>query len=508
MLRILLSFVLVVGCAAHALADTRGALVLKPVDASAPLTLYGQSYALVIGIDAYANGWPRLSNAVRDAKAVADALQQRGFEVSLKTNLGSDDLERVIEDFIYERGNDPEARLMIWYAGHGHMIGDEAYLVPADAPAAQDDLQFRRKAMSMRDFGKFMREVRSKHVLAIFDSCFSGNVFETARAAYSAAITHAVSLPVRQMISSGESQQTVSDDGTFRRLFLDALSGDEPNADANKDGYLTGSELGLFLSDKITSLTNGRQSPRYGKLRELGFDRGDFVFQVGTGSEQQQSVEVAALPAPSPALPTETSQETAPEARSSQPSTGEELVLSGNQTVVLMDNRLTFSMIGTPFGARRDLVGVFANGKRKALAIGDSVTAAADESACSITLMQIVAGENKAQFLMQCGSPAAEVTQARASLALKLSAIPGTAETFTMSGGTSRVLQPGSALFAVIKTPYGARKDLVGVVLNGKRSGMAVGHQQRLTSAGKLCTLTATKLHHGENQADFLWRCE
>ena len=284
MLRILLSFVLVVGCAAYALADTRGALVLKPVDASAPLTLYGQSYALVIGIDAYANGWPRLSNAVRDAKAVADALQQRGFEVSLKTNLGSDDLERVIEDFIYERGNDPEARLMIWYAGHGHMIGDEAYLVPADAPAAQDDSQFRRKAMSMRDFGKFMREVRSKHVLAIFDSCFSGNVFETARAAYSAAITHAVSLPVRQMISSGKSQQTVSDDGTFRHLFLDALSGDEPNADANKDGYLTGSELGLFLSDKITSLTNGRQSPRYGKLRELGFDRGDFVFEVGTGA--------------------------------------------------------------------------------------------------------------------------------------------------------------------------------------------------------------------------------
>ena len=58
----------------------------------------------------------------------------------------------------------------------------------------------------MRDFGKFMREVRSKHVLANFDSCFSGNVLETARAAYSAAITHAVSLPVRQMISSGKSQ--------------------------------------------------------------------------------------------------------------------------------------------------------------------------------------------------------------------------------------------------------------------------------------------------------------
>src|SRR5262249_54902327 len=55
----------------------------------------------------------------------------------------------------------------------------------------------------------------------------------------------------------------------------------EPQADANGDGYVTGTELGLFLQQKITNLTNNRQTPRYGKLAGLGFDRGDFVFQVG-----------------------------------------------------------------------------------------------------------------------------------------------------------------------------------------------------------------------------------
>ena len=32
--------------------------------------LYGASHALVIGIDNYTNGWPRLSNAVKDARLV------------------------------------------------------------------------------------------------------------------------------------------------------------------------------------------------------------------------------------------------------------------------------------------------------------------------------------------------------------------------------------------------------------------------------------------------------
>ena len=39
----------------------------KDAAISGTVRLYEESYALVIGIDDYTGGWPRLSNAVRDA---------------------------------------------------------------------------------------------------------------------------------------------------------------------------------------------------------------------------------------------------------------------------------------------------------------------------------------------------------------------------------------------------------------------------------------------------------
>lgn len=244
--------------------------------------LYAKSKALVIGIDSYTErGWPKLSGAVKDALGVADALKAQGFVVTLLKDLKSDDLDRALKDFFVVEGADPEARLLLWFAGHDHTIDGEGYIVPADAVGPDNATAFRRRAISVRRFGEYMREAKAKHVLAIFDSCFSGSVFNVARATPPAAITLATAEPVRQFVSSGEAEQLVADDGTFRQLFLDALAGREPQADANGDGYITGSELGLFLHDKLTNLTGNKQTPRYGKLNALGYDRGDFVFEAG-----------------------------------------------------------------------------------------------------------------------------------------------------------------------------------------------------------------------------------
>jgi hypothetical protein len=246
------------------------------------VTLYTKSKALVIGIDGYdGHNWPQLSNGVKDAEEVAKGLAAQGFEVTLKKNLKSDELNRALRSFFIIEGDDPNVRLLLWFAGHGHTIDEEAYLVPADAPSPKSDAEFRDKAVSLRRFAEYMREAKARHVLAIFDSCFSGSVFNVARSRPPPAITLATTQPVREFISSGEAEQVVSDDGTFRKLFLDVLAGKEPDADANHDGYVTGTELGLFLMQKITDLTENRQTPRYGKLNAYGYDRGDFVFQVG-----------------------------------------------------------------------------------------------------------------------------------------------------------------------------------------------------------------------------------
>ncbi len=272
--------------------------------AGGKIELYSASKALVIGIDNYSAGWPRLSGAIADAKAVAEALKRHGFQVTLVTDPAAAALRQAFDDFFITAGAEPDTRLFVWFAGHGHTIknsagSDEGYIVPRDAPSPLvSDTEFRLKAISLRRFGEYMREARAKHVLAVFDSCFGGTVFDVARALPPPAITLATALPVRQFISSGDSGQEVGDDGTFRQLFIDALQGAEPAADINKDGYLTGTGLGQFLYNKMTNLTEQRQTPRYGKLNALGFDRGDFVFRIGEPGASASAKPSQAAPQP------------------------------------------------------------------------------------------------------------------------------------------------------------------------------------------------------------------
>lgn len=241
------------------------------------ITLYEASYALVIGNDAYNNGWPPLTNAIKDAELIAEALEEKGFEVELHKNLDSSRMRQVFIEFFVLKGDNRAARLFVWFAGHGATVDGEGYLIPVDAPAPSNRSRFKLTSLALRDFGTFMRQALAKHVYAIFDSCFAGTVFQSQRAIPPAAITLATTLPVRQFLTSGDEDQTVSDDGTFRELFIRAIRGEE-RSDANGDGYVTASELGMFLGDRITNLTQSAQTPRYGKLRDKDFDRGDFVF--------------------------------------------------------------------------------------------------------------------------------------------------------------------------------------------------------------------------------------
>ena len=241
------------------------------------IDLYSSSHALVIGIDQYSEGWPLLSNAVKDANAVAAALEARGFEVTLKVNLNRNELVAALRSFFIIKGDDPEARLFLWFAGHGHTENNEGFIIPADGAVPEEGAKFRISAIPMRDVSTYVRLAQSKHVLTIFDSCFSGTVFDTSRSKPSKVISMASTRPVRQFLTSGDAYQQVSDDGTFRELFLGALDGEEA-ADLNNDGYITGTELGFFMTIRMTNLTEGRQTPRYGKLRDKEFDRGDYIF--------------------------------------------------------------------------------------------------------------------------------------------------------------------------------------------------------------------------------------
>ena len=263
----------------------RGIQVLIKDKQGKQVGMYKGSHALVIGIDNYTKGWSRLGNAVKDADMIAEELEKQGFEVTLKKDLTGETLRKELRKFFVVKGKNPESRLLLWFSGHGHTIDGEGFLVPVDAPVPTSN-QFMVTSLHMRDFGGLVRLAKSKHVLSIFDSCFAGTIFNTRSGVPSPAITRATVLPVRQFLTSGDANQQVSDDGSFRELFLRAIRGEEW-ADANDDGYLTGSELGSFLSDRVTNLTHAAQVPRYGKLLDVKYDRGDFVFALGRDVYEQ-----------------------------------------------------------------------------------------------------------------------------------------------------------------------------------------------------------------------------
>ncbi len=283
----------VVGMSESAWAASRGIQAVAVSDrAGQRIAFYKESHALVVGVSGYNNGWPSLPGVRKDVTQVREVLEEQGFDVTEVNDPTRRELEDAYRDFIGRYGQDPDNRLLFYFAGHGHSMtlgygGKMGYLVARDAPRPdQDKLGFKNAALSMQVIETYARNIESKHALFVFDACFAGSVFDATRA-LPETIARKTGSPVRQFITSGTAEQEVPDDSVFRGQFVAALRGD---ADADRDGYVTGSELGQFLEKQVTSYTQGAQTPRYGKLRDPLLDKGDFVFALGTAPDVPETV--------------------------------------------------------------------------------------------------------------------------------------------------------------------------------------------------------------------------
>ena len=243
------------------------------------LLLYKDYYALVIGVSNYQK-WPKILFAMQDASEVSGRLEQLGFKTKLVLDPTHREMLTALTEMVYVLGRDENRGLLLYYAGHGETetLADRTkmgYIVPKDCPLLKDDpMGFVTHAISMREIESISLRIRSRHVLMLFDSCFSGSLFALVRA-IPHDITEKSTLPVRQYITAGSEDEEVPDRSIFKRCFLIGLEGD---ADLTGDGYITGSELGMYLSDKVVNYTNRQQHPQYGKINNPDLDRGDFIF--------------------------------------------------------------------------------------------------------------------------------------------------------------------------------------------------------------------------------------
>jgi len=270
-------------------AQDRGMKPIQVIIEGDPITLYQQSHALLIGLSAYQNGWSPLPGVNKDIPRIETVLEANGFQVDVVMNpTNKEELDNAFTGFISKYGASPENRLLFYYAGHVHTIqtswgGELGYIVPCDAPmpARDNPSSFQSKAMEMAQVDIYARRIQAKHAIFIFDACFAGRIFTEDRSGVPEYITYNTTKPVRQFITSGSADEVVADASYFCDQFIEALQG---KADYDKDGYLTGSELGYFLKNEVIRFSNNRQHPQSGKINDSRLDEGDMVFLLNASS--------------------------------------------------------------------------------------------------------------------------------------------------------------------------------------------------------------------------------
>ena len=258
---------------------------------------YGRSHALVIGVGRYSGGWPSLESVDQEVTEVGDVLEQHGFDVRIVLDPSSEEMLDAFRSFINAHGYERDNRLLFYFAGHGHTRDDgrKGYLVPGEAPdPRRDEKGFLRAALPMTQVVAWAKAIEARHALFVFDSCFSGTVFKTRSAPPEPPphITRSLAAPVRQFITAGSAGEAVPAKSVFSPALVRALRG---AADRNNDGYIVGTELGMYLREEVPGYGTG-QVPQFGKIKDPDLDSGDFVFKVPASLRSSQRGPADALP--------------------------------------------------------------------------------------------------------------------------------------------------------------------------------------------------------------------
>jgi uncharacterized caspase-like protein len=144
--------------------------------AFAATRLFGNSYAVVIGIDDYKHSgvWRALPYATKDARGMATFLQAQGFEVETLYDREAtrQAIISALEDRLAPRLTEND-RVLFFFSGHGETrrYGNEphGYIVP------QDGDKWPSTWISMEKLRELAWKMgAARHQLFIFDACFGG----------------------------------------------------------------------------------------------------------------------------------------------------------------------------------------------------------------------------------------------------------------------------------------------------------------------------------------------
>jgi hypothetical protein len=133
--------------------------------------------ALVIGANTYDN-WGLLNNAENDAEAIADLLKRRyGFEVEKVVSPSMEQFANLAIKYQTMAYGEFD-QLLIYVSGHGHFDANrrQGYLIFRDSGPESDVTH--RNWYDLDGLRKLLETSRSRHILLILDTCYSGTIDE------------------------------------------------------------------------------------------------------------------------------------------------------------------------------------------------------------------------------------------------------------------------------------------------------------------------------------------
>ena len=239
-----------------------------------PEGLYYKSWAIIIGVENYLLA-PKIPGAIEDAKAVAQAFRQLGFDEVIELydkDASVRRLQQTLSDFLPRKVGRYD-RLVLYFAGHAGVTQDLdgmelGYLVPWDAQMGNVS-----KSMTFEQLKEFSRRSASKHTLFFLNAAVSG---------WEVSTVQSLSLEGRlapeddterravQVLTAGDKGESLSQENgrsLFVQVLVNGLSG---MADRNKNGWLMASEVGDYVKQQVLERSKGAQHPLFVQLEGEG----------------------------------------------------------------------------------------------------------------------------------------------------------------------------------------------------------------------------------------------
>ena len=267
-------------------------LVLLVVMAVVGLPLAGQTAAKPRGIQVEGprrralvignRNYPKqpLLNPVNDATDLAQVLADAEFDVTLKTDLNRQTLDRAVSDFAKSLHEGDTA--LFFFAGHGVEVQGQNYLLPTDF-AAQEEAQVKYQSVNAGEVQDLLQGRDAKRtVILILDACRNN--------------------PYRTWRATGGGLATMSGEGVYI-AFAAAAGKMADDGRAGRNGIFTKHlltslrESGLSIDQVFTRVRQGVSRETAGRQVPFSYTglTGEFVFRDAEAERAQLEEKLADL---------------------------------------------------------------------------------------------------------------------------------------------------------------------------------------------------------------------